>query len=236
MKGPSRPVPVVEDVAVPPEGLSAFLVRMQNVLKRNQITASLLCHAGHGQLHIQPFLDLDDPADVQRMRQAAEELYQEVFDAGGTIGGEHAYGFSRTPFLARQIGPLYDVLRQVKQIFDPGNILNPGKIVGDDPELLTRYLRPALGRGAATAAAARRGRLAQAPRPDRVATGLGPFAGQRGHGDLQPLRRVPFAIAAGADVPAVPLRAGRGGIAAGQGQHDPRLRHPQHRSEPLDQR
>ncbi len=144
VKGPSRPVPVVEDVAVPPEGLSAFLVRMQNVLKRNQITASLLCHAGHGQLHIQPFLDLDDPADVQRMRQAAEELYQEVFDAGGTIGGEHAYGFSRTPFLARQIGPLYDVLRQVKQIFDPGNILNPGKIVGDDPELLTRYLRPAL--------------------------------------------------------------------------------------------
>ena len=117
---------------------------MQNVLKRHQVTASLLCHAGQGQLHIQPFLDLDDAADVQRMRQVAEELYQEVFDAGGTISGEHAYGLSRTPFLARQTGPLYDVFRHVKQIFDPGNVLNPGKIVGDDPELLTRWLRPAL--------------------------------------------------------------------------------------------
>ncbi len=144
VKGRSRPVPVVEDVAVPPEMLAAFLVRMQNVLKRQQITASLLCHAGQGQLHIQPFLDLDDPADVQRMRQVAEELYQEVFDVGGTISGEHAYGLSRTPFLARQVGPLYDVLRRVKQIFDPAGVLNPGKIVGDDPDLLTRYLRPAL--------------------------------------------------------------------------------------------
>ena len=144
VKGPSRPVPVVEDVAVAPEMLPTFLVRMQNVLKRHQITASLLCHAGHGQMHIQPFLDLDDPGDVERMRLMAEELYQEVFDAGGTISGEHAYGLSRTSFLARQVGPLYDVLRQVKQVFDPDNIFNPGKIVGDDADLLVRNLRPAM--------------------------------------------------------------------------------------------
>ncbi len=132
LKGPSRPVPVVEDVSVPPEVLPDFLVRTQNVLKRRQVTASLLCHAGHGQLHIQPFLDLDDPNDVQRMRLMAEELYDEVFSVGGTIGGERAYGLSRTQFLRRQAGPLYEVLRQIKQIFDPENILNPGKIVGDD--------------------------------------------------------------------------------------------------------
>ena len=85
VKGPSRPVPVVEDMAVPPEVLPDFLVRMQNVLKRHQVTASLFCHAGQGQLHIQPFLDLADPDDVQRMRRLAEELYQEVF----AVGGEH---------------------------------------------------------------------------------------------------------------------------------------------------
>ena len=144
VKGSSRPVPVVEDMAVPPDMLPNFLVRMQNVLKRQEVTASLLCHAGHGQIHLQPFLDLDDAADVRRMRHMAEELYQEVLDAGGTISGEHAYGLSRTSFLARQIGPLYDVLRQVKQIFDPDNILNPGKIVGGDGEQLTRHLRPSL--------------------------------------------------------------------------------------------
>jgi FAD/FMN-containing dehydrogenase/Fe-S oxidoreductase len=144
LKGPSRAVPVVEDVSVPPDVLPGFLVRTQNVLKRRQVTASLLCHAGHGQLHIQPFLDLDDPNDVQRMRLMAEELYEEVFSVGGTIGGEHAYGLSRSQFLARQAGALYEVLRQVKQIFDPGNVLNPGKIISDDPDLMTRNLRPPL--------------------------------------------------------------------------------------------
>jgi FAD/FMN-containing dehydrogenase/Fe-S oxidoreductase len=142
VKGPSRAVPVVEDIAVPPAVLPDFLVRMQNVLKRQQVTASLLCHAGHGQLHIQPFLDLDDPADVERMRRMAEDLYEEVFASGGAISAEHAYGLSRTAFLRRQAGPLYEVFRQVKEIFDPGNLLNPGKIIGDDGDLLTRNIRP----------------------------------------------------------------------------------------------
>jgi FAD/FMN-containing dehydrogenase/Fe-S oxidoreductase len=168
MKGPSRPLPVVEDIAVPPEILPDFLVRMQNVLKRRQVTASLLCHAGHGQLHIQPLLDLDNPDDVERMRLMADELYEEVFAAGGTIGGEHAYGLSRTPFLKRQAGPLYEVFRQVKQIFDPGNLLNPGKIVGDDAELLTRHLRPSMaaaaGPAAGPSAGAEAGQSAE-PRP-----------------------------------------------------------------------
>jgi FAD/FMN-containing dehydrogenase/Fe-S oxidoreductase len=144
LKGPSRPVPVVEDVAVPPEILPEFLVRAQNVLKRHQVTASLFCHAGQGQLHMQPFLDLTQPEDIRRMRGLAEELYEEVCAAGGTISGEHACGLSRTAYVRRQAGKLYDVFRQVKQIFDPAGTLNPGKIVGDDPELLTRYLSPAV--------------------------------------------------------------------------------------------
>ncbi len=142
MKGPSRPVPVVEDMAVPPPQLPEFLVRMQNVLKRHHVTASLFCHGGQGQLHIEPFLDLADPDDVRRMRSLADELYQEVFDVGGTISGEHACGLSRTAFIRRQVGDLYDVFREVKRIFDPENTLNPGKIVGDDPDLMTRHLRP----------------------------------------------------------------------------------------------
>jgi len=141
LKGPSRPVPVVEDVAVPPEVLPDFLVRMQNVLKRQQVTASLFCHAGQGQLHLQPFLDLADDRDVQRMRELADALYDEVLAAGGTISGEHACGLSRTSFVKRQAGPLYGVYRQVKQIFDPFGVLNPGKVVGNDPDLLTRHLR-----------------------------------------------------------------------------------------------
>ena len=140
-KGSARPVPVVEDVAVPPEILPEFLVRVQNVLKRQEVTASLFCHTGQGQLHIQPFLDLADAGDIEKMRRLAGDLYREVLDAGGTIGGEHGCGLSRTSFVRRQYGPLCDVFREVKRIFDPQNIFNPGKIVGDDPDLLTRNLR-----------------------------------------------------------------------------------------------
>ena len=110
--------------------------------------ASLLCHAGHGQLHIQPFLDLDDPDDVQRMRLLADDLYQEVFAAGGTIGGEHAYGLSRTSFLERQAGPLYEVFCQVKQIFDPEqHFQSRARSSATIPELMTRNLRRRSPRG-----------------------------------------------------------------------------------------
>ena len=145
--GLNRPLPIVEDMAVSPGVLPDFLVRMQNVLKRNQVTAALYCHAGQGQLHVQPFLDLAGPDDVQRMRRLAEELYQEVFALGGSIGGEHACGLSRTAFVRRQAGPLFDVFREVKRIFDPANILNPDKIVAEGEDMTARYVRPSIRMG-----------------------------------------------------------------------------------------
>jgi len=145
MKDATRPVPVLEDVAVPPESLPEFLVRVQNVLKRHQVTASLFCHAGHGLLHVQPFLSRVDSDQLRKMRRLAEDLYQEVFEAGGAISGEHGSALRSTPLLRRQYGELYDVFRQIKQIFDPSNILNPGKIVGDDFEAMTPSVQPAVG-------------------------------------------------------------------------------------------
>ncbi len=84
LKGSTRPLPFVEDMAVPPAELPAFLVQLQNMLKRHQVTASLFGHAGHGQLHVRPFLDLADPADVHKMEALAADLYQALFDVGGT--------------------------------------------------------------------------------------------------------------------------------------------------------
>ena len=141
MKGAARPLPFIEDMAVPPQALGEFLVRMQNVLKQHQITASLFGHAGHGQLHIRPFLDLGAPEDIARMSRVAADIYGEVIAVGGTISGEHADGLSRTQFIRQQYGPLVRVFAEVKQIFDPKNTFNPGKIINDDPDLLTRNLR-----------------------------------------------------------------------------------------------
>jgi FAD/FMN-containing dehydrogenase/Fe-S oxidoreductase len=142
LKGSTRPLPFVEDLVVPPAELPRFLVSLQNVLKKHQVTASLFGHVGHGQLHVRPFLDLADPEQVRRMQHLATELYQEVLAVGGTISGEHGDGLSRTWFLREQFGPLYSVLVQLKKIFDPHNILNPGKIVDERGQSLTQNLRP----------------------------------------------------------------------------------------------
>ena len=142
LKGSTRPLPFVEDIVVPPDELPGFLVQLQNVLKKHQVTASLFGHVGHGQLHIRPFLDLSDPEHIRRMQHLARDLYQEVLEVGGTVSGEHADGLSRTWFLREQYGALYPVFVQVKRIFDPQNILNPGKIVDEGGQGLTQNLRP----------------------------------------------------------------------------------------------
>ncbi len=142
MRGMARPTPFVEDMAVPPESLPLFLVRMQNALKRHHVTASLFGHAGHGQLHLRPLLDMNEVQDVARMEGLANDLYAEVMEVGGTISGEHSDGLSRTPFLRQQFGPLVDVFAEVKRLFDPLHVLNPGKIVARRPMRLTDKLRP----------------------------------------------------------------------------------------------
>ncbi|MGI9428660.1 MAG: anaerobic glycerol-3-phosphate dehydrogenase subunit C [Bythopirellula sp.] len=141
LKGNSRPLPVIEDIAVPPEELPDFLFRVQQTLKKEQVTASFFGHAGHGQLHLRPFLDLTDPEDVQRMAALADELYQDVWRVGGTISGEHGDGLSRTPYVGEQYGPLADAFSEIKELFDPQEILNPGKIVALETGEITDNLR-----------------------------------------------------------------------------------------------
>ncbi len=143
LKGATRPVPYVEDFAVPVGVLPSFMVTMQNVLKKHQVTASLFAHAGHGQIHLRPFTDLANPEHIATLEHLASDLYDAVLDVGGTISGEHGDGLSRTPFLRRQYGPLCDVFRDLKAIFDPDRLLNPNKLVTNAPLELRDSLRPA---------------------------------------------------------------------------------------------
>ncbi|MEX0641596.1 MAG: anaerobic glycerol-3-phosphate dehydrogenase subunit C, partial [Pirellulales bacterium] len=153
-QGASRPTPCIEDIAVPLEGLPIFLRHLQDTLKRLQVTASVFGHAAQGQLHIRPFLDLTSTDDVRTMEELAAELYERVWLLRGTISGEHGDGLSRTPFLAKQYGPLVNVFRELKRIFDPQGLLNPGKIVPVAPTRITQHMRPAGGRLQAVTATA----------------------------------------------------------------------------------
>ncbi|WP_010588390.1 FAD-binding and (Fe-S)-binding domain-containing protein [Schlesneria paludicola] len=139
-RGETSPLPIVEDIAVPPEALPEFVGKARRVLQRHEVTASMYAHAAAGQLHIRPFLPM--PLDARRMEDLARDLYFAALSVGGSISGEHGLGLSRTAFLRSQYGELYRVFQQVKTIFDPHNLLNPGKVLTDDPHLTINHLRP----------------------------------------------------------------------------------------------
>jgi anaerobic glycerol-3-phosphate dehydrogenase C subunit len=141
LQGRRRAVPCIEDIAVPVHALPVFLRHLQDTLKREEVTASVFGHAGHGQLHVRPLLDLTSPTDIVRMEKLASELYEKVWLLGGTISGEHGDGLSRTPFLSRQFGPLMNVFRELKRMFDPQGIMNPGKKVPLPGMRMTHNLR-----------------------------------------------------------------------------------------------
>jgi len=153
LRGGRQPVPLIEDVGVPVEQLAVYLHRVQEILRGHETTASFLVHAGTGQVHTRPFLDLLQPDEVSKLAAIAEEVHTLALDLGGTVSTQHGTGLARTPWVARQYGPLYPVFRQLKAVFDPHGIFNPGKIVGPDPALPVWPLRKA-GRGAMSADAA----------------------------------------------------------------------------------
>ncbi|MBA2226750.1 FAD-binding oxidoreductase [Thermogemmata fonticola] len=128
-----RPLPGIEDLGVPAEELPAFIAALLELLQRREVTAALLIHLLTGQVHLRPLLDLEQPQDRVRLWTLAEEVHTLVLRLGGTVSTQHGVGWARTPWVERQVGPLYPLYRELKRIFDPRHLLNPGKIVGPDP-------------------------------------------------------------------------------------------------------
>jgi FAD/FMN-containing dehydrogenase/Fe-S oxidoreductase len=143
LRGGAQPVAFVEDVGVPTGELANYLHSVQEILRTHETTASFLVHAGTGQVHTRPFLDLQKKEDVVRLWALAEEIHALALNLGGTVSSQHGTGLARTPWVARQYGALYPVLRELKGIFDPHHILNPGKIIGPDPAMPAWPLRGA---------------------------------------------------------------------------------------------
>ena len=120
----------------------SLLVTLHQILNDNEITASIFSHAPQGLIHVRPFLNLSDEKDLQRMHRLANQLFENVVEIGGTISGSQGDGLSRTWYLKRQYGKFLNVFSDVKNVFDPQNVLNPGKIVGQPFSRLTDNVRP----------------------------------------------------------------------------------------------
>ncbi len=142
LKGSGQAVPFVDEIAVAPEELPSFLTDVHVILNQLEVTATVYSHVGQGVVHLHPFLDLGNRRDVEKMEPLAKQIYERTLKVGGTISGSHGDGLSRTWYLRQQYGRLYDVFKEVKRIFDPQNLLNPGKIIDEPPNQLTDHFRP----------------------------------------------------------------------------------------------
>jgi FAD/FMN-containing dehydrogenase/Fe-S oxidoreductase len=139
-EGTRRPLAFVEDTAVDPARLAEYTTRFKEILDDHQLEAGFYGHCSVGCLHIRPFVDLTDPDEVVKMRTVAEAVKDLVAEYGGVNSSEHGDGLARSEFNREIFGDqLYEAMREVKRIFDPGNVMNPGKIV--DAPAMTENLR-----------------------------------------------------------------------------------------------
>jgi FAD/FMN-containing dehydrogenase/Fe-S oxidoreductase len=141
-QGTNRPLAFVEDTAVAPEHLAEYTARFRDVLDRHGLEAGFYGHCSVGCLHIRPFVDLSKPGQVDVMRAVAVEIKDLVREYGGANSSEHGDGLARSEFNRELFGDeLYEAMREVKQLFDPALVLNPGKIVDAPP--MSEHLRDA---------------------------------------------------------------------------------------------
>src|ERR1700754_1198986 len=140
MKQEGKPVSFVEDCAVPLPHLADYTERLSAIFAKHGTSGTMYAHASEGCLHVRPVLNLRLEKDVKAMRAIAEETFEMVREYKGSHSGEHGDGLVRSEFHEAMFGArITDDFREVKHRFDPGNILNPGKIV-DPPKMDDRTL------------------------------------------------------------------------------------------------
>lgn len=127
-----RTAPFIDDFVVPPASLPEFLPKLQATLAPyKNLIYTMQGHVGDGNFHIIPLIDPRDPTIAKTIEELGRKVYYLVLSYHGSISGEHNDGLIRTPYVEQMFGPeMYALFLEVKKIFDPLNIFNPGKKVG----------------------------------------------------------------------------------------------------------
>jgi FAD/FMN-containing dehydrogenase/Fe-S oxidoreductase len=132
--GDAKPVAVIEDTAVDPRDLPAFVRDFDDILGRHGLSAVHYAHAGSGELHLRPILNLKDQEHRRLFRMVGTEIARLVKRYGGSLSGEHGDGRLRGEFLPLMVGDKnYALFREIKRAWDPSGIFNPGKITDTPP-------------------------------------------------------------------------------------------------------
>ncbi|MDR2117091.1 MAG: FAD-binding protein [Planctomycetaceae bacterium] len=143
MRRSFQPLPIFDDLAIPIPALRDFLMELLNVLKRHEITASISGHVGQGHLRVHPIVDFSISKPITLLEHLTEDVYTLVLAHGGTVSSESGTGLLKSRFIPTQFPNLIPIFRNIKQIFDPDNLFNPGKIIPDTSRW-TDHLRKGL--------------------------------------------------------------------------------------------
>ncbi|MEJ2691069.1 MAG: FAD-binding oxidoreductase [Deltaproteobacteria bacterium] len=134
---------VVNDVGVDPSRLADCIAELQRLFQKEGLEGAIYGHAGSGNLHLRPFFDLHRPGLRDRIQRVADGVYAVILRSGGTITAEHGMGRLRAPYLEPEWGErIYGYMKDLKTIFDPQGIFNPGAMFSNSP--ITENLRPEL--------------------------------------------------------------------------------------------
>lgn len=135
IKGDAKPREVVEDTAVDVHDLPAYIAEFDGIMRgKHGIGCVYYAHAGSGELHTRPLFNLKTPEGVRMFREVATDIAHLVKKYRGSLSGEHGDGRLRGEFIPFMVGDrCYQLMREVKAVFDPAGIFNPGKIIDTPP-------------------------------------------------------------------------------------------------------
>ncbi|MDP9003827.1 MAG: FAD-binding protein [Verrucomicrobiota bacterium] len=141
-KGAAKPVAFIEDAAVRPADLPAYVAGLDSIMQPLGLEVCYYGHAATGLLHVRPVLDLHTAGDLRKYRLVADQVSALVRQFKGSLAAEHGVGMARTEYMEEQVGAeLLGVMREIKASFDPKNLFNPGKIISDGRFKVDNYLR-----------------------------------------------------------------------------------------------
>jgi len=126
-----NPVKIAEDVVVPRSSIPKLIRFLEEIGKKYGLPILSFGHAGDGNFHVSLMIK-DTPEDYTKAHKAVEEIFSETIRLGGTLSGEHGIGTSKAPYLSMELSTeVIETMKSIKRVFDPNNILNPGKIFVD---------------------------------------------------------------------------------------------------------
>lgn len=130
-----KPHKISEDIVVPRSRIPALVEFTEELANSLNLTILTFGHAGDGNIHVNIMVDKANEQEHRNGLEARKKLFAYVVSQGGTLSGEHGVGITKSPFLSLELDPTaISAMRGIKHLFDPGNILNPGKIFPDPPE------------------------------------------------------------------------------------------------------